>query len=88
MSRRSWHRVVAALLVVTACSLTLPAKAEAASTTVDSISNPVSKVLSRTMEWLLSLWKPPTGTGRRSPGVDKFGAGHSSDGHTSRQAAF
>jgi hypothetical protein len=88
MSRRSWHRVVAALLVVTACSLTLPARAEATSTTMDSIYNPISKILTRTMEWLLSLWKSPTGTERRIPGVDKFGAGHSSDGHTSRQVGF
>ena len=88
MSRRSWHRVVAALLVVAACSLTLPVKAEATATTMDSICNPVSKILSRTMEWLLGLWRSPTGTGRRIPAVDKFGAGHSSDGHTSRQVAF
>lgn len=88
MPRRSWRRLVAALLVVTACSLTLPAKAQATSTTMDSICTPLSKILSRTMDWLLSLWKPPTGTGRRIPGVDKFGAGHSSDGNTKRQAAF
>jgi hypothetical protein len=35
---------------------------------------------------LLSLWKPSTG--RRSPGVNKFGAGQSSDGHTSYRTTF
>jgi hypothetical protein len=84
MTRRSWQRVVAALLVVTACSLTLPVKAAATSLTMDSVYAPVGKIFNRAMDWLLSLWKPPTG--RRSPGINKFGAGQSSDGRASHRA--
>lgn len=88
MSRRSWRRVVAALLVVTACSMTLPAKAEATSMTLDSLCSPISKIWNAAMDWFLSRWKPATGTGRRAPGVDKFGAGHSSDGHAASRSGY
>lgn len=86
MSRRSWHRAVAALLVVGACSTILPARADATSVTMDSVYTPASKIWNKALDWLLSLWKPSTG--RRSPGVNKFGAGQSSDGHTSYRTTF
>ena len=88
MSRRSWHRAVAALLVVAACSMILPARGDATSMTMDSAYTPVGKIWNKALDWLLSLWKPSTGTGRRIPGVDKFGAGQSSVGHTSSRTTY
>lgn len=82
MSRSPWKRAIAAVLVVLAITLAMPAKANAAASNMDSFFYPANRILSKAMDWIRHLW--PVG----GPNAGKFGAGQSSDGRTSSKAYF
>jgi len=83
MSRSPWKRALAALLVVTACTLAVPAKANAAAANMDTFAYP-SRLWNRIMDWVGRLWSIPVTGG---PHDAKFGAGQSSDGRTKGHAS-
>lgn len=93
MSRSTLNRVVAALLVVMACTFAVPAKADSAAYTTDSgptsarLWNAATAALNTVFDWIHGLTgphAPPANPGRQlePPGSNKFGAGQSSDGRT------
>jgi hypothetical protein len=91
MSRRSWRRAIAALLVASACILAVPPAKAATAETLDSMMIPV-KLWHLALGWLRGLWPAsPLGPGsndRHQPALDKFGAGHSSDGRAVQLTTF
>jgi hypothetical protein len=93
MSRSTLNRVVAALLVVMACTFAVPAKADSAAFTTDSGStsarlwNTANAAVNAVLEWIHGVTgphAPPVNAGRQPqpPGANKFGAGQSSDGRS------
>jgi hypothetical protein len=84
MSRRSWKRIIAAVLVVMVCALAVPAKASAAAPTMDSMFHPASWVWIKGMDWLRGFWTSL----HAGIGANKMGAGHSSDGHAEAKSAI
>jgi len=92
MTRSSWKRAIATLLVVLACSLTVPAPARAAAAiggmpTMDGVFDPVAKLWHAAVGWIRGL-VPAPGERHRPGGDNKFGAGQSSDGRAKSLAAF
>jgi hypothetical protein len=89
MSRKSRLRAVAALFVVIACILAVPAKAQGTIFTMDSISIPV-KILNAAMDWFRGLGsvprERPVGAHHKPAVTGKLGAGQSSDGHSAAAA--
>jgi hypothetical protein len=81
MSRPPWKRALAALLVVMACTLAVPANANAAAANMDSLPYP-SKLWNRLMDWVGRFWTTPAA---RASHEIKFGAGQSSDGRAKSQ---
>lgn len=71
-----WARVLAALLVVMACTLAVPAKASAAVPNMDSIFVPAGRLWTKAMDWFRGFWATPAS----APNDAKCGAGQSSDG--------
>lgn len=75
-----WGRTaLAALLVVMACALAVPPKANAAALNMDTFYLPASRLWDKAMDWVRSFWSKPAKNG---PDSSKFGAGQSSDGRT------
>ncbi|HLX10779.1 MAG TPA: hypothetical protein VKY89_23220 [Thermoanaerobaculia bacterium] len=84
MSRRSWKRTVAVLLVVAVCALAVPAHATSATApSMDSVFYPAGWLWTKGMDLLRGIWVS-LHAGR---GAFKFGAGHSSDGHALSKSA-
>jgi hypothetical protein len=82
-SHSRWARATAALLVVMACTLAVPAKASAASPNMDTFYVPASRLWNKAMDWFRALWTTP-----RAPNDAKCGAGQSSDGRTRSSSYF
>jgi len=82
MSRSPWKRAIAALLVVMACTLAVPARASATVLSMDSVFVPASRLWFKAMDWFRGYWTSPGG-----PNDSKFGAGQSSDGRTKAKAS-
>ena len=72
-----WARVLAALLVVMACTLAVPAKASAAVPNTDSFVVPASRLWTKAMDWFRDFWTTPATSATDDL---KAGAGQSSDG--------
>ena len=72
-----WARVLAALLVVMACTLAVPAKASAAVPNMDSFFVPASRLWTKATDWFRGFW---TTSATSAPDDAKEGAGQSSDG--------
>ena len=83
MSRRSWKRTVAVLLMVAVCALAVPARASATAPSMDSLFYPAGWLWTKGMDLLRDIWVS-LHAGR---GGFKFGAGHSSDGHALSKSA-
>jgi hypothetical protein len=84
MSRPPWKRALAALLVVMACTLAVPANANAAAANMDTLPYP-SRIWNRIMDWVGRFWATPAA---RAPHNVKFGAGQSSDGGSRSQSSL
>ncbi len=83
MSRRSWKRTVAVLLVVAVCALAVPAHASATAPSMDSLFYPAGWLWTKGMDLLRGIWVSL----HAGHGGFKFGAGHSSDGHALSKSA-
>jgi hypothetical protein len=79
-----WRRALAALLVVMACILAVPPRANAAALNMDTFYVPANKLWNKAMDWVRSFWMPA----RSGPNGTKFGAGQSSDGRTKSTSSF
>jgi hypothetical protein len=80
-----WARVLAALLVVMACTLAVPPKASAAMPNMDTFYVPASRLWNKAMDWFRALWTRPATS---APVDGKCGAGQSSDGRTKSKSYF
>jgi hypothetical protein len=81
-----WGRAsLAALLVVMACALAAPPRANAAALNMDTFYVPASRLWDKAMDWVRSFWRMPSQDG---PDSAKFGAGQSSDGRTKSTPSF
>ena len=81
-----WGRaVLAALLVVMACALAAPPKANAAALNMDTFYLPASRLWDKAMDWVRGFWTRPA---KHGPDSSKFGAGQSSDGRTKSTTQF
>lgn len=78
-----WGRALAALLVVMACALAAPPKANAAPLNMDTFYVPATRLWVKAMDWVRGFWTTPA---RHGP--NKFGAGQSSDGRTKSSSVF
>lgn len=79
-----WGRALAALLVVMACILAAPPRANAAALNMDTFYVPASRLWDKAMDWVRSFWTPA----KNGPNSTKFGAGQSSDGRTKSSSSF
>jgi hypothetical protein len=80
-----WGRALAALLVVMACTLAAPPRANAAALNMDTFYVPASRLWDKAVDWVRSFWRMPA---RNGPDSSKFGAGQSSDGRTKSTPSF
>ena len=80
-----WARVLAVLLVVMACTLAVPPKANAAALNMDTFYVPASRLWDKAMDWVRGFWSTPATS---VPNNSKFGAGQSSDGRTKSKSFF
>jgi hypothetical protein len=78
MSRRSWTKTVAAVLLAALCVLMLPVKADAAQLAAGSV--PAAKLWAVALDWLNRIVHGGGGDPAEGSGPPKFGAGQSSDG--------
>lgn len=85
MSRSTWKRALAALLVVAAFTVAVPARASVAASNMDTFLCPANRVWTKVLDWVGRFWSShPTS----APDDAKFGAGQSSDGRSKTQAYF
>ncbi len=82
MARKSLRPAIVVLIIALACAVAVPPQAHASPFATSSEGSPLVKLWSSALDWLHRVWWPGPSTSPSGSPWYKFGAGHTSDGHT------